>query len=71
MTRAIAEQILINDCFATKLGKKAAINHLARKGVSLMNEKYPVLDGIVHEIRIDNKQGILVLRPIENWTVGA
>jgi hypothetical protein len=67
MTKAIAEQILIQDCFATKNGKKAAINHLARKGAVMMNEKYPILDGIPHEIRIDNKAGILTLKAFSNY----
>ena len=66
MTKTVAEQVLIQDCFATKNGKKAAINHLARKGAVIMNEKYPVLDGMPYEIRIDNKAGILTLKAFHN-----
>ena len=65
MTKAHAEQFLINEFFATARGKKSAINHLSRKGVAILNERYPILDGLPHEIRIDNKEGILVLRPFK------
>ena len=64
MTKAHVEQYLINDCFATTKGKKAAINNLSRKGVVLVNGKYPVLDGKTYEIRINNSAGILELRQI-------
>jgi len=66
MTKTVAEQILINDCFATKNGKKAAIKELSRKGAVIMNDKYPILDGVAHEIRIDSKRDVLVLRAFGN-----
>jgi len=62
MTKAIAEQILIQDCFPTKNGKKAALKTLSRKGATLLNENYVVLDGISYQIIIDHKANILTLR---------
>jgi hypothetical protein len=62
MTRAQAEQILIEEGFNTASGKKAIINRLARYGATIINEKYLDLVEGNFEVRIDNKAGHLVLR---------
>jgi hypothetical protein len=62
MTKTTAEQILIQDCFATPNGKKAAIKLLASKGATILNDKYLMLDGTQYQILIDNRVGVLTLK---------
>lgn len=62
MTKAQAEQILINEGFNTNRGKKAVLARLASYGCWILNEKYLDLVEGHFEIRIDNRAGHLVLK---------